>query len=111
MSDYKLSATGKLFFASLVAALQGGKSSIKIKGTPEYIKALTDVVMASKAFQEEVAKPDATIESVIEKMRLKNMAAADFKAKTGFPWPLIAILVPTLYTLLHGASHAISVLA
>lgn len=111
MSDYKLSATGKLFFASLVAAMQGGKSSIKIKGTPEYIKALTDVIKASKAFQEEVEKPDATIESVIEKMRLKNMAAADFKVQTGFPWPLVAILVPALYTLLHGASHAISVLA
>jgi hypothetical protein len=88
MSDYKLTATGKLFFASLVAVLQGGKSSIKLKGTPEQIKALTDVIQASKAFQEEVQKPDATIESVIEKMRLKNMAAADFKSKTNFPWPL-----------------------
>jgi hypothetical protein len=87
MSNYKLSATGKLFFASLVAYLAGAKSIVKLKATPEQVKAITDAVMASKAFQDEIKRDGATIESVIEKMRLKNMTAADFKRLTGRPWP------------------------
>lgn len=88
MSNYKLSATGKLFFASLVAYLAGSKSTIKLKGTPEQIKAIANAVMASKEFQEEIKKDDATIESVIEKMRLKNLTAAEFTRITNRPWPL-----------------------
>lgn len=88
MSNYKLSATGKLFFASLVAYLAGAKSIVKLKATPEQVKAITDAVVASKEFQDEIKREGATIESVIEKMRLKNLTAADFKAKTGRPWPL-----------------------
>lgn len=88
MSNYKLSATGKLFFASLVAYLAGSKSIVKLKATPEQIKAISNAVMASKDFQEEIKKDGATIESVISKMRLKNLAAAEFKATTGKDWPL-----------------------
>lgn len=88
MSNYKLSATGKLFFASLVAYLAGAKSVVKLKATPEQIKAISDAVMASKQFQDEVKKDGATIESVIEKMRLKNLTAAEFKKITGKVWPL-----------------------
>lgn len=88
MSDHKLSASGKIFFASLVSYLMGGKSSVKIKGTQEQIKALADVVKATREFNEEVKNPNATIESIIEKMREKNLKAAEFKAKTNFSWPL-----------------------
>lgn len=88
MSNYKLSATGKLFFASLVAYLAGAKSVVKLKATPEQVKAISDAVMASKQFQDEVKRDGATIESVIEKMRLKNMTAAEFKKITGKVWPL-----------------------
>lgn len=88
MSNYKLSATGKLFFASLVAYLAGAKSVVKLKATPEQVKAISDAVMASKQFQDEVKRDGATIESVIEKMRLKNLTAAEFKKITGKVWPL-----------------------
>lgn len=88
MSEYKLSATGKLFFASLVSYLNGSQSIVKLKATPEQIKAISNAVMASKAFQDEVKREGATIESVIEKMRLKNLTAAEFKKITGKPWPL-----------------------
>jgi hypothetical protein len=38
-------------------------------------------------------------------MRLKNLTAAEFKKITGGkPWPLVVILIPTLYDMLHGAS-------
>lgn len=104
MSNYKLSATGKLFFASLVAYLAGAKSVVKLKATPEQVKAISDAVMASKQFQDEVKRDGATIESVIEKMRLKNMTAAEFKKITGKVWPLVVIFVPVWYTLAHGTT-------
>lgn len=88
MSNYKLSATGKLFFASLVAYLAGAKSVVKLKATPEQVKAISDAVMASKQFQDEVKRDGATIESVIQKMRLKNLTAAEFTRITGKIWPL-----------------------
>lgn len=88
MSDYKLSATGKLFFASLAAYMNGAKSIVKLKATPEEIQAITNVVKASKEFQDEVSREGATIETVIEKMRNKNLMAAEFKRITGKPWPL-----------------------
>lgn len=90
MSNYKLSAVGKLFFASLVAGIASGvtKSVMKLKGTPEQIKAITDAIIASKEFQDEIKKPGATVETVIQKMHLKNLTAAEFKKITGKPWPL-----------------------
>lgn len=90
MSNYKLSAVGKLFFASLVTGIMAGvgRSIMKLKGTPEQIKAITDAIIASKQFQDEVKKPGATVESVIQKMHLKNLTAAEFKKLTGKPWPL-----------------------
>lgn len=88
MSNYKLSATGKLFFASLVAYLAGAKSVVKLRATPEQIKAIANAVIASREFQDEIKNPGATIETVIEKMRIKNLTAAEFKKLTGKPWPL-----------------------
>lgn len=90
MSNYKLSAIGKLFFASLVAGIAAGvgKSMMKIKGTPEQIKAITAAIVASKEFQDEVKRPGATVESVISKMHIKNLTAAEFKRITGKPFPI-----------------------
>lgn len=88
MSDFKLSAAGKLFFASLVAFLNGSKSAVKLKGTPEQIQAILDVIKASKEFEEITKKPGVSVEEVIEKMRAKNLAVVNFQVKTQRNWPL-----------------------
>jgi hypothetical protein len=44
--------------------------------------------MASKEFQDEINKPGATIEDVIQKMKLKNVNKQSFEKITGKPWPL-----------------------
>lgn len=85
---YKLTTSGKLFFASLVSYLNGGKSPVKLKASPEQIKAIAHVVQASKEFQEEIKNPEATIDSITEKMRQKNLAIAEFVEITGKFWPL-----------------------
>ena len=88
MSDYKLTASGKMFFAFLVSFMSGAKPNMKLKGTPEQIEAMKNAIKASMDFQKEVKNPNATIDSIIEKMKNKNLAASEFKAKTNFPWPI-----------------------
>jgi len=113
----KLSWAGKLFFASVGAYLANSaykgyqnsqgmmgedamapapegneikvpKLPIKIRATKEQIKAIMDAITSSVEFQEEISKPGATIESVIQKLNLKNTSKANFEQITGKKWPL-----------------------
>jgi hypothetical protein len=86
-----LSTTGKIFFAAVAAYLAGKVASgafLKLRGRPEELRAVADAIVASKAFQDELRRPGATIDSVIEKMNLKNMTAQRFKKIVGRDWPL-----------------------
>lgn len=85
----ELTPIGKLFFGGLIAWIANdAKLHFKVKGTPEQIQALTKAVFASKRFQEEMKKPGATIESVIEKLNTKNLTAKEFEEVTKHSWPL-----------------------
>lgn len=89
--SFGLSTTGKIFFAAVAAYLAGKVASgsfLKLRGSPDELRAIADALVASKAFQDELKRPGATIDSVIEKMNLKNMTAAKFKQITGKSWPL-----------------------
>lgn len=86
-----LSTTGKLFFASMAAYLSGKVGAgafLKLRGTPEELRVIADALVASKAFQDELKRPGATIDSVIEKMNVKNMTAERFRQVTGKKFPL-----------------------
>lgn len=99
LNEIQLSWAGKLFFAGLAAYLTGTalqkfgthappKLPFKLRGTPQQINAVVSAIVASKAFQAEVSKPGATVESVIQKLNLKNLTKEKFKQLTGKPWPL-----------------------
>ena len=86
-----LSIQGKMFFAALAAYVTGkapDNNFIKIKGSPEQMKALADAVAATKSLFDEINNPSTTIEEIIRKMNDKKIAAEDFKEKTGHTWPL-----------------------
>lgn len=86
-----LSTTGKIFFAAAAAYLAGKVGSgafLKLRGSPDELRAAADALMASKVFQDELRRPGATIDSVIEKMNAKNMTAEKFKQITGKVWPI-----------------------
>lgn len=91
LTEGSLSTTGKILFASVAAYLAGKMASgsfLKVRGTPEELRAMADAIVASKAFSDELKRPGATIDSVIEKMNLKSMTAQKFKQITGQAWPL-----------------------
>ncbi len=86
---FKLSAVGKLFFASVFSGVMFGKKSpFKLRATPQQVKAVTNALIASKGFQDELKRPGATVDSVISKLNLRHLTAADFERQTGKPWPL-----------------------
>lgn len=86
--SYEISTVGKIFLAGVAAAALGKMSGIKIRGTQEEIDALKSALLASKAFQDELHRPDATVQSIMDKLQLKNITAKNFKEKLGVPWPL-----------------------
>jgi hypothetical protein len=84
----QLNLTGKLFFGACAAWLAGKAVNTMIRGTEEEVDAVYNVMIASKKFQEELQKPDATVSSVMEKLGLKNATARQFEKILGVEWPL-----------------------
>jgi hypothetical protein len=84
----ELSPLGKLFFGSLVAwIIKGSAIPFKIRGTPEQVKAITDAAFAARRLHDELKKPDATIQTVLDKLNEKNKTAENFKNLFGFNFP------------------------
>lgn len=83
-----LNLTGKIFLASLGAWLVGKVVNTRLRGNESEITAITNALMASKRFQEELRRPGASVQSVIEKLRIKQMSASEFERVLGVRWPL-----------------------
>lgn len=93
LNEANLSWAGKLFFAGVASYLGSitdstPKIPIKIKASKEQIKAIMDIIQASKEFQETINQQDVPIERVIEKIKKKNDAKDAFKKQVGQDWPL-----------------------
>ena len=88
VNEMHLNLLGKLLFASVGAWLVGQLTNTKIRGTKTEIAALANAMVASKKFQDELRKPGASVQSVTNKLGVKNMTANDFKRVFGIQWPL-----------------------
>lgn len=86
-SYWKLSSLGKVFIAAVAAWLIGQRTRLKIKGDKRDVEALAAALVASRKFQDELKRPGATADSVIEKLGLKNATVRDFERLTGIPFP------------------------
>lgn len=86
--DLYLNLTGKMLLASLGAWIVGKFVSTKLRGNSDEIQAVANALMASRRFQDELRKPGASVQSVIEKLRVKQMSASEFQRVLGVPWPL-----------------------
>jgi hypothetical protein len=83
-----LSLTGKMLLASLGAWLVGKVVTTKVRGSQDEITAVSNALMSSRKFQEELNRPGATVESVMAKLRVKQMSASEFERVLGVRWPL-----------------------
>lgn len=88
INELRLNLLGKIFFAAVGAWLVGKATNLKIRGTEEEIKAVSDAMMASRRFQDELERPGATVESVMQLLGLKHASAREFERILGVPWPL-----------------------
>lgn len=79
---------GKIFLTTLSAWLVGKIVNTKIRGDRRQIEALAKAMIASKRFQQELLIPGATMDSIMNKLDVKNMTVAKFEKTFGMPWPL-----------------------
>lgn len=85
----ELSSIGKVFFASLVAwIVNDAKLNWKIKGDSREVEFFTKAVFAVKRYHDEVKSPQATIDSVIQKINEKNKAIFEYEEAFGRKLPL-----------------------
>lgn len=85
---YEISTVGKIFLAGIAASILGKQSNIKIRGSQDEIDAIKSALMASRQFQDELKRPGATVQSIMDRLRLKNISAEEFEDRLGVPWPL-----------------------
>jgi len=83
-----LNLLGKLFLGSLAAWAVGKATNVKLRGTKDEIEAVANAMMSSRKFQEELAKPGATVNSVMTHLNVKNMDAERFERTFGVKFPL-----------------------
>lgn len=88
INELKLNLLGKVFFAAVGAWLVGRATNVRIRGTQEEIDAVSQAMMASRRFQEELQRPGATVESVMQHLGLKHASAREFERILGVAWPL-----------------------
>lgn len=88
LNELQLNLLGKIFFTAVGAWLVGKATNMKIRGTEAEVQAVTNAMMASRRFQDELRRPGATVESVMQKLGLKHASAREFERILGVPWPL-----------------------
>jgi len=88
LQELRLAPLGKIFFATVAAWLAGRAVNLRIRGTPEQVRAVSDAMLASRRFQDELSRPGATVDSVMHVLGLKHASAHEFESILGVPWPL-----------------------
>ena len=88
LNELHLNLIGKLFFTTVSAWLLGRAVNTKLRGSKEQVDAVVKALSASRKFQDELSRPGATVDSVVQKLGIKHMSAAEFERVLGVPWPL-----------------------
>ena len=88
INELKFNILGKIFFATLGAWLVGKVINTKLRGSRDEVEAVANALSASRRFQDELNRPGATVDSVVQKLGVKHMSASEFERVLGVPWPL-----------------------
>lgn len=88
LNEAQLNFAGKMMLAAMGAWMVNKAVNTKLRGTKDEVTVIANALMSSKKFQEELQKPGATVQSVMDKLRIKQMSAAEFERVLGIRWPL-----------------------
>lgn len=88
INEIRLNTAGKIFFATLGAWLVGKAVNTKLRGSQRQVEALASALTSSRKFNDELNRPGATVDSVMQKLGVKHMSATEFERVFGIPWPL-----------------------
>jgi len=88
LNELHTNLLGKIFYAAVGAWLIGKATGLKMRGTPDEVNAIANAMTSSRRFQDELSRPGATVESVFEKLALKNASRAQFERTLGISWPI-----------------------
>lgn len=88
LNELHTNVLGKVFYAAIGAWLVGKVTNIKLRGTQSEIQAISNAMLASKKFQDELKKPGATVQGVMDKLNLKHATAKEFEKILGIPFPI-----------------------
>ena len=72
------------------------ESKIAFERQQEEIDAVTNAMVSSRRFQDELNKPGASVSSVMDKLNLKHATAKDFERILGIPWPILSVGSPLM---------------
>lgn len=78
----------RIFMASLGAWIVDRPIDVRLRGTKGQMVALSEALLSSKKLHEELNRDGATVETVMSKLHLKQVAASKFESEFGVPWPL-----------------------
>lgn len=84
----KLNLFGKVLFTAIAAAIVGRPVNIKLRGTADELNAIVRIINASRAFNDELVRPGATVETLSQLLGTKHAAAREFERILGVSWPL-----------------------
>ena len=88
LNELRVNLLGKVFFATLGAWLIGRFVNTKLRGSRQEVEAVGNELASSRRFQDELNRPGATADSVVQKLGIKHMSASEFERVLGIPWPL-----------------------
>lgn len=88
LQELHLNLLGKVFLAGIGAWLVGKATNLKLRGKPHEVRAVANALASSRKFQDELRRPGASVQSVMDKLRVKNMSAAEFETIFQVKWPL-----------------------
>lgn len=88
LNELHVNGVGKVLFAAVAAWLAGHAVSLRIRASKLEAIALARAMVASKRFQQELAKPGATIEAVMHALADKTRSAKEFETAFDVRWPL-----------------------
>lgn len=88
LNELHLNLVGKIFITTLAAALVGKVVNTKFRGSRDQVTAIANAMIASRKFQDELNRPGASVESVMQRLNVKNMTASEFERVFNIKWPL-----------------------